>query len=113
MAATLVLLEDAKARAGITHAEADPLYQQELDEAEALILDYLKWGEPSPFVPDTPWDPTTVPPQIRAAILQTFIDLDWERGERNREGRDTLDGSAFPSPVVRGMLARWRDPSYA
>jgi hypothetical protein len=107
MAATLVLLEDAKARLGVTHNEADPLYQQELDEAEAACLDYLKWSDPSPFVPETPWDPTTVPPQIRAAILQTFIDFDWNRGENNQPER------TFPSEVVRGLLARWRDPSYA
>jgi Phage gp6-like head-tail connector protein len=107
MAATLVTLTDAKTRLGITHNEADALYEQELEEAEALILDYLKFGEPSPFVPEIPWDPTTVPPQIRASILHTFVDLDWNRGETHQPER------TFPSEIVKGMLVRWRDPAYA
>jgi hypothetical protein len=112
MAATLITLDEAKAELRVTHTEEDAVIQRKMEEAEALVLDYLKMGT-SPFTPETPWDATTVPPVIRAAILMTLVDLDRHRGDDDPAPDKIDEGDAWPSLRIKGMLRRWRDPTYA
>jgi Phage gp6-like head-tail connector protein len=112
MAATLVTLAEAKAELRITHAFEDDVITRKLAEAEAAILDYLKFPG-SPFAPDPAWDGTTVPPVVRSAICLTLVDLMLRRGDGDPQTTGTTVASGWPSARVRGLLERWRDPALA
>jgi hypothetical protein len=95
MAAATITLAQTKARLRVTHSEEDDVIAEEMEEAEAMIFGYLKFGTATktPYEPETPWTPETVPAEIRKVILHTL--------------------RTWPSPFVKGILDRWRDPTYA
>lgn len=81
MAAVLVTLTQAKAHLHITMPAGDPGdadIQFKLDQAEAIILDYLK-GAKGQAVNWT--DPTTAPGPVTAAILLMLARLFEQRGD--------------------------------
>lgn len=90
-------------------SDADLLLKMDL--AEAIILDYLKVGAESP----PRWTEATVPPVIVAAILLQLAELYRFRGDDpgtivsspNRGEAGSL------SPMIEGLLRRYRDPALA
>lgn len=79
MAAVLVTLIQAKAHLRITLPALDPGdvdIQLKLDQAEAIILEYLDTSADPTWV-----DPTTAPGPVSASILLALTDLYEHRGE--------------------------------
>lgn len=80
--------------------------------AEAIVLDYLGVASVSP----PQWtDETDCPPLVQAAILMQLAELYRFRGDDpgtivNSPAREAA-GSL--SPVIEGMLRRYRDPALA
>ena len=95
----LLSLAQAKARLRIDFDDDDTDAQLMLDQAEGIVIDYLKR-------PDHGWDEGTVPWSVSAAILLVFGSL-WEHREGDAEGFDPI------SPAVVSLLARQRDPALA
>lgn len=95
MAADLVSLVTAKEHLRVISSDHDEDIQQKLDDAEDIVVDYLK-------KPDHGWTEGTVPPRVRAAILLVLGAL-----FENREGGDPI------SDAVRSVLWRDRDPALA
>ncbi|WP_417585126.1 head-tail connector protein [Pelagibacterium sp.] len=75
--------------------------QSKLDQAEAIILNYLKKDDN----PDG-WTAETVPGSVRAAILLTLSDL-----FEHRAG--SADDDVFLSFAVRSLVHRYCDPAMA
>lgn len=86
--------------------------EMKMAAAEAIVLDYLKVPATSP----TLWtDENDAPPLVQAAILIQLAELYRFRGDDpgtviSAPARD-LGGSL--SPIVEGMLRRYRDPALA
>ena len=106
MAAVLVTLTQAKTHLHITMPAGDPGdadIQLKLDQAEAIILDYLKGANGAAIG----WiDPTTVPLPVTAAILLMLTRLYEQRGD-DEEKDETL------WKAVDRLLKRFRDPALA
>jgi Phage gp6-like head-tail connector protein len=115
MAAATITLEQTKARLRVTHSEEDDVIAEEMEEAEAMIFGYLKFGTATktPFEPETPWTPETVPAEIRKVILHTVAEIDSNRGDGPVPSASDMEARGWPSPFVKGILDRWRDPTYA
>jgi Phage gp6-like head-tail connector protein len=111
--ATLITLEQAKEELRITHTEEDALITRKLEESEAAVFRLLNfYGEPpSPFAPETPWDATTVPADVRAILMQAFVDLYRWRGDDEEPPKDpNQGGDGWPTARLMGMLRRWMEP---
>lgn len=111
---SLITLAQAKAHLRIDTVSTSPMDADEADlllkmaQAEHLILDYLKVLSVSP--PE--WtDETNVPPLVQAAILFQLGELYRFRGDDDGKADRGPDGSL--SPLVEGMLRRYRDPALA
>jgi hypothetical protein len=104
MAAGFVTLAQAKAHLRIATPADDPgdvALQDQIDRAEAVILDYLK---------DDP--PTAGDLVITQAVLLTLAELDRFRGDD--EGAYSQGVTAGDlSPVVTNLLRRHRTPAIA
>jgi uncharacterized protein HemY len=100
MAATLITLPEAKTHLRITTAAHDADVQMKLDQAEALILHFLKAQA------DPTWDATTVPPPVKAAILLYLTRLYEQRGDS-----ETNDEQVWLS--IGRLLVGYRDPALA
>jgi Phage gp6-like head-tail connector protein len=103
VSAVLVTLTQAKAHLRITLPPGDPGdadLQLKLDQAEAIIRNYLKTRD------DPLWDASTAPPMVGAAILLMLGRLYEQRGD-NEEPDEKL------WQAVERMLARLRDPALA
>lgn len=86
MAAVLVTLVQAKAHLRITLPPGDPGdvdLQLKLDQAEALILNYLSTGADAAWV-----SPATVPGPVSAAILLLLTHLFENRGDDQKADAD-------------------------
>ena len=106
MAAVLVTLTQAKAHLRITMPPGDPGdadIQLKLDQAEAIILNYLKGANGAAIG----WtDPTTVPPPVSAGILLMLTRLYEQRG-------DDEDQDEKLWQAIDRLLTRFRDPALA
>lgn len=92
----LLTLDEAKTHLRIDGTDDDIEVTTKVNEASAIILDYLKWNtSPEP-------DETTAPGYMKAACKLVLGELYAER-----EGGDPI------SPAVVSLLARSRDPAYA
>lgn len=102
--ATFVTLQQAKDHLRISTPADDPgdaALQDQIDRAEAVILDYLK---------DDP--PTAGDLVITQAILLTLAELDRFRGDdEGAYSQATTAGDL--SPVVTNLLRRKRTPAIA
>ena len=99
----LVSLEDAKGHLKIGHEYEDSDILAKLDQAEAIVLDYLE-------VESDLWDASTVPQDVVAGILRMFTRLYAFRGDDPDDGKQ--DGYNLP-PDVRQCLWRRRPISIA
>jgi hypothetical protein len=106
MAAVLVTLTQAKAHLRITMPAGDPgdaEIQFKLDQAEAIILDYLKGANGAAIG----WtDPTTVPMPVTAAILLMLARLYEQRGDDEEKDQTLWE-------AIDRLLVRFRDPAIA
>lgn len=114
-AQVLVTLEQAKADQRLTSTEEDNSLQMKLDQAHALVLDWVgqrRSDEGSPSWADTvaSWTTMTVPPQVQAAILVMFGVLVRFRGD-DLPTDSWMDGDL--PPIVKAYLSRLRDPALA
>jgi hypothetical protein len=104
MAAVLVTLATAKLHLRITTAALDPGdvdLQLKLDQAEAIILRYLK-GQADPL-----WvSPATAPGNVTAAILLLLSSLYEHRGDD-----ETLNEQTWTA--IERLLVGIRDPALA
>jgi hypothetical protein len=101
----LVAIDDAKrhlrAPGGTADTESD--IQSKLEQATAIILDYLNTTAHWRAITAT-WTEATVPAPVHAAILLQLADLYAWRGDARAERDDEL------APGVAGILRRMRDP---
>lgn len=103
MAATLVTLAAAKIHLRIDTPDLDPGdvdIQLKLDQAEAIILRYLK------TTPDPEWTAETAPANVTAAILLLLTSLYELRGDDQ-----TL--SELTWTAIERLLVSLRDPALA
>jgi hypothetical protein len=103
MAAVLVTLAQAKAHLHITMPDGDPGdadIQLKLDQAEAVIRNYLKKAN------DAAWTPATVPLEVTAAILLMLGRLYEQRG-------DDEDNDERLWQAIDRLLARHHTPAIA
>lgn len=92
----LLTLEEAKTHLRVDGTDDDTEVTTKINEASAIILDYLKWGaSPEP-------DETNAPGYMKAACKLVLGEL-----YADREGGNPI------SPAVVSLLARARDPAYA
>ena len=106
MAAVLVTLTQAKSHLYITTPPGDPgdaAIQLKLDQAEAIILHFLK-GANGLAVGWT--DPTNAPPSVTAAILLMLGRLHEERGDHEQSDEDLWTR-------INHLLVAYRDPALA
>jgi hypothetical protein len=96
---TLATLAEAKAHLQITDDARDAEVTQFLEEASALIYDYI--GARA----DPAWDETTAPMVVRAATLKALVH-GWEH-----RGDDSDDGPLWAA--LQNLLMRTRDPALA
>lgn len=101
MAAVLVTLAQAKMHLRIDVSTDDVDIQLKLDQAEAIILDYLKDRADPAWV-----DPATAPLPVTAAILLMTARLYEHRGDAEKEDRDLWT-------ALERLLMRFRDPALA
>lgn len=100
--AALVTLADAKVQCKIPASETalNGELNPKIDQASAIILDYLKSrGDPT-------WTPLTVPEVVKCATLILVAHLFEHRGEDQR-----LDEGVWDS--ITRILIRSRDPALA
>jgi len=106
MAAVLVTLTQAKAHLRITMPDGDPGdadLQLKLDQAEAVILNYLKGANGAAIG----WtSPATAPPPVTAGILLMLGRLYEQRG-------DDEDQDEKLWQAIDRLLVRYRDPALA
>jgi hypothetical protein len=104
MAAVLVTLVTAKLHLRITTAALDPGdldIQLKLDQAEAVILDYLDTFADAAWV-----SPATAPGWVTASILLALTDLYEHRGDDQTLSEKTWE-------AVTRLLVRARNPALA
>jgi hypothetical protein len=98
--ATLVTLQEAKEHLKITTPDGDPAdadLQAKVDEAEAVIIDYMQAGPVDDFVGD--WI-------VRAAILIQVGQLDRFRGDDDRDRLPPRPADGYLLPEITSLLQR-------
>jgi hypothetical protein len=115
MAYSLITLEQAKLQLRITHGttEFDDDIVLKMDQATAIVMDYLKrptdqaWEAGSPGSPGggSPGDDLSLT-IVQAAILEVLTNLFMHRGD------DAANDGPI-TPRIESMLRRLRDPALA
>ena len=95
----LITLEEAKTHLHITTTDHDADITAKLQQAQDVILDYLKHGA------DPAWSQTTLPQPVRAGMLLMLTHLYEHRGD------DMEPDDALWNAIGR-LLARFRDPAF-
>lgn len=114
---SVITLAQAKAHLRIDTPSGSPLDAADQDlllkmaAAEDIVLDYLKVPASSPPL----WDETTVPPLVQAAVLMQLGILYRFRGDDpgSIEQGPAVDNAGSLSPIIEGILRRYRDPALA
>jgi len=101
MAAALVTLTTAKDHLRITSADYDVDIQLKLDQAEGIILTYLKAQADAAWV-----SPATAPANVTAAILLLLSSLYELRGDDQTLSEQTWT-------AIERLLVGFRDPALA
>lgn len=112
--AGLINLDVAKQHLRVDHTDDDTDIQRKIDQASAIVLDYIKKtiGAPDPDDPSiVDWTPDTVPGPVAAAIELMLSKLydDRNAGQENDE-RVAL---GYLTPAITALLHRFRDPALA
>jgi hypothetical protein len=98
----LITLDQAKAHMQIEHEEQDDQIEEAIQDASAILLNYLKKDETE--WQDSNGEPDSVPYEIRAAVKIMTASL-MENREGNDQGPDPL------SQTVVNLVHRHRDPA--
>jgi len=106
----LVTLDQAKVHAGITDSDRDEDLTLKLEEAHALVLDYISRPDDDWTAEMEAWDGDTAPRAVRAAVMRQFADLVRFRGDDDDAAK--VNGYDL-SPAVAQLLRRYRDPALA
>ena len=106
----LLSLATAKLQLHETDARRDDEVQLKLDEAEAIILGYMKPAQTGVPRPDWPWTPATLPKEVETAILLMLTYL-WNEG-RGDEPQSAEKATGIWK-AIEGLTARLRDPAIA
>jgi len=96
----LVTLAVAKTHLHVTTSDRDTDIQRLVDEASAIVIDYLKSRA------DDTWTDVTVPKPVQAATLLLVGHYDEHRG-------DDMTADANVWAAVERLLVRYRDPALA
>lgn len=106
----LVSLSQMKARLRIDTSSADTDYTLLLNQAQALVIDYVKqqYDDGAWATTVNGWTSSTVPAQVSAAILLMAGWMDAHRGD----DAAMLELGRLPTPV-ESCLWRLRDPGLA
>lgn len=101
--AALLTLDVAKQHLRVAHTDDDADITRKIDQASAIVLDYIKQR-------DAPWTPADVPPAIAAAVGLMLEDL----YDNRSAGEASNEVAMGYLPVkVTALLHRWRDPAIA
>lgn len=100
----LITLDQAKGQIQITHDQDDTKIAEKLNEASAIVLDYLK--KPGNCWQDNSGRPRSVPYLIQSAVKLVTAAL-YENADGNENAPQPL------SQAVKDILARHRDPALA
>lgn len=112
--ATLVTLDEAKMAAHITHDTEDAALTLILDEAEKLVLDVVKNRVADADEWETEvdaWDGTTVPRDIKGAILHQFVSAERFRGGDDPKAEPVWTQGLAPRAWT--IVRKYGDPSLA
>lgn len=93
----LVDLPTAKEHLKVDDDAADVNIAKKIDQASAIVVDYLKLADPDQWDIDST-ESEAVPPVVEAAILLVLEAL--------------FDGGEPLSQTVRDLLHRYRDPAF-
>ena len=107
MAATLITLTDAKDHLRLTWPDGDPQdadLQTKMDAAEAVILDYLKATDATPWIGDR---------VVQAAILLELGALWRFRGDDLETHQQPRPADGYLDPTITSLLQRKRTPALA
>jgi hypothetical protein len=105
-----ITLDVAKQHLRVLHADDDADIQRKLDQANALVWDYIK-RDPDDTSPDA-WVPNAR--QLMAIEASTLAWLDQLYDDRNIGESDNPNiAMGYPPPQVTAMLHRLRDPAVA
>jgi hypothetical protein len=111
----IITLDQAKLSRRDTSAHEDDALQLYLDQAHALVLDYVKQrrddDEAWALTVDG-WTDVTAPLQVQAAIIRMFIHLQRFRGDDAPQDTPKLEQGYLPADVTM-LLYRLRDPALA
>lgn len=112
---SLLSLEMAKGHVRVTDDQALADLQTKLEQAEAIVLDYIARPSDATWTATVAgWTETTVPLQVQAAILRVCANLYRFRGDDDGKDRDwSAERDGFLSPDVTCLLRRYRDPVLA
>ncbi len=99
----LITEEEALAQLKVSGVgEADDIATK-MSGATAIIIDYIKR-------PTHGWDSSTVPDEIKAAILMQLVDLYRFRGDDDEK---PMPADGYLSPRITRLVHRYRDPALA
>lgn len=107
MAATLITLAEAKDHLRLTWPEGDPQdadLQSKMDDAEAVIVDYLKSPDATAWIGDR---------VVRAAILLELGVLWRFRGDDLETHQQPRPADGYLDPTITSLLHRKRMPAIA
>lgn len=102
---SLLTLQDAKDHLQVDHDSSDADIQNKLDQAESIIIDFLKLTDlPAEWQEGTGDSPggSTVPHVVRSSVLLVLGEL--------YENREAAAADVL-SPAVKDLLRRLRDPA--
>jgi uncharacterized phage protein (predicted DNA packaging) len=111
--AALLTLDVAKKHLRVDHTDDDADIQRKIDQASAIVLDYIKKtvGTPNPEDPSiVDWTDATVPPPVAAAIEILLSKL---YDDRNAGATDNEVAMGYLPKTVTSLLHRFRDPALA
>jgi hypothetical protein len=99
----LITIQAAKDHLQITDTDHDAEIARVLDQASAVVLDYLEpHGDPE-------WDETTAPLPVQAAVGKVLVSLYEHRGDDSAPANH--DEAVWKA--LQLYLARFRDPAWA
>jgi uncharacterized phage protein (predicted DNA packaging) len=99
----LLTLDVAKKHLRVDHADDDADITRKIDQASAIVLDYIKQR-------DAAWTADDVPPVIAAA---TEIVLSMLYDDRAAGGQENGVAMGYLPLSVTSLLHRYRDPALA
>lgn len=94
-------------------SSADTDLQLKLDQAEAIVLNYIKRPDDADWSDEIDsWTEDTVPGDVQAAILYQVGELHRFRGDDVDQDKPRRE-DGYPTPAVKALLHGYHDPALA